>query len=69
VIEACGLPVRAPAVDREALTRAMAIDKKRRASGLAFVLAVAPGDVRIVSDVGADEILAAMDESQEGQPT
>jgi 3-dehydroquinate synthase len=67
-LEACGLPVRAPEVDREALVRAMAVDKKRRASGLAFILPVAPGDVRIVSDVDADEILAALDESQEGRP-
>jgi shikimate kinase / 3-dehydroquinate synthase len=68
-IEACGLPLKAPAVDREALVRAMASDKKRRASGLAFILPVAPGDVRIATDVEPEEILTAMDESQEGKPT
>jgi hypothetical protein len=39
----------------------MRLDKKRRDGDLAFVLPVAPGDVRIVTDVSEDEILAAFD--------
>jgi len=48
-----------PELDVEALKRAMAGDKKRRASGLTFVLPVAPGEVRIVDDATEDEIIAA----------
>ncbi len=59
ILAACGLGTALPALDAEALKRAMASDKKRRASGLTFVLPVAPGDVRIVDDVTEDEILAA----------
>lgn len=63
ILEASGLPVRAPALDEEAVLRAMAVDKKRRATGLSFVLPVAPGDVRIVDDVEPKEVLAAMKDS------
>jgi 3-dehydroquinate synthase len=59
IFSACGLPVHMPELDTEALMRAMGSDKKRRSGGLAFVLPVAPGDVRIVDDVSEQEILAA----------
>jgi 3-dehydroquinate synthase len=59
ILAACGLPANPPALDAAALKQAMGSDKKRRASGLTFVLPVAPGDVRIVSDVSEDEILSA----------
>jgi 3-dehydroquinate synthetase len=59
VLAACMLPVTMPALDEGALRRAMGSDKKRRATGLSFVLPVAPGDVRMVDDVTEDEIIAA----------
>jgi 3-dehydroquinate synthase len=59
IFAACGLPAHAPALDAETLRRALGGDKKRRASGLTFVLPIAPGEVRIVNDVTEDEILAA----------
>jgi shikimate kinase / 3-dehydroquinate synthase len=59
ILTSCGLSTVLPALDGDALKRAMGSDKKRRASGLTFVLPVAPGDVRIVDDVTEDEILAA----------
>lgn len=59
ILAACGLPVRMPDVDAAALARAMASDKKRRAGGLTFVVPVAPGDVRVVTDVTEDEIIRA----------
>lgn len=59
ILEACGLPVRMPALEKEALLRAMGSDKKRRSGGLTFVLPVAPGDVRIVDDVSEEDIIAA----------
>jgi 3-dehydroquinate synthetase len=37
----------------------MASDKKRRAGGLTFELPVAPGDVRIVTDVTEAELMRA----------
>jgi 3-dehydroquinate synthase len=59
ILAACGLGTGLPPLDVEALKRAMGGDKKRRATGLTFVLPIAPGDVRIVNDVTEDEILAA----------
>jgi 3-dehydroquinate synthase len=59
ILVACGLPVALPGLDTGALRAAMGSDKKRRATGLTFVLPVAPGDVRIVDDVSEDAILAA----------
>ncbi|MDH5626977.1 MAG: 3-dehydroquinate synthase, partial [Candidatus Krumholzibacteria bacterium] len=59
MFKACGLPLAMPDMDRDALIAAMGLDKKRRAGSLTFVLPVAPGDVRFVSDVTPDEILAA----------
>lgn len=59
MLAACGLPVEMPAAEPAALAAAMGLDKKRRASGLTFVLPVAPGDVRLVDDVTPEEILAA----------
>jgi 3-dehydroquinate synthase len=60
ILAACGLYTTAPDMPREAIARAMSLDKKRRARGLVFVLPVAPGDVRVVDDVTEDEILAAV---------
>ena len=55
-----GLPDRAPAVDADALRRAMAHDKKHRAARLRFVLPRRPGRVDIVDDVTVDDVIAAM---------
>jgi 3-dehydroquinate synthase len=60
MFQACGLPVAMPVTDRDALAAAMGLDKKRRASGLTFVLPAAPGDIRLVDDVSPDEIFSAM---------
>jgi 3-dehydroquinate synthase len=62
MLSACGLPVTMPDLARDALRAAMGLDKKRRASGLTFVLPVAPGTVRLVNDVTPDDILAAVDD-------
>lgn len=59
ILVACALPVRAPELDAAALARAIGNDKKRRVSGLTFVLPVAPGEVRIVNDVTEDELIRA----------
>jgi len=62
-----GLPVAAAAVSKAAVRRALALDKKRRAGALTFVLPRAPGEVDIVVDVGEDEILAAMPAASKGK--
>jgi 3-dehydroquinate synthase len=62
-----GLPVAAPAVSKAAVRRALALDKKRRAGALTFVLPRAPGEVDIVIDVGEDEILAAVPAASKGK--
>jgi len=59
IITACGLPVHMPALDSGALIAAMGNDKKRRTGGLAFVLPVAPGEVRVVNDVTEEELIRA----------
>jgi 3-dehydroquinate synthase len=59
ILAASSLPTRLPPLDRDALVRAMGSDKKRRASGLSFVLPVAPGHVQIVDGVTESEIIAA----------
>jgi 3-dehydroquinate synthase len=59
ILVASGLPIRMPALEAAALRAAMQSDKKRRAGGLTFVLPVAPGDVRIVSDVTEEELVRA----------
>ncbi len=65
VIEACGLRTRVSEVGDD-LRQAMSLDKKRRASGLSFVLPVAPGDVRIVDDVTENDIISAFESTQKG---
>ncbi len=60
MLEACGLPVDMPPMDRDALLAAMGLDKKRRAGALSFILPVSPGDVRVVSDVTAEDVLSAV---------
>ncbi len=66
IAEACSLPVRAPDVSRDDLLNAMSHDKKRRASGLSFVLPISPGDVRVVADVSQDHIMTAFEAIQKG---
>ena len=61
ILAACGLPFQVPQVPREQLVQAMSLDKKRAGAGIAFVLPIAPGDVRIVDDVTEDEIIAAFE--------
>ncbi|HEX5131654.1 MAG TPA: 3-dehydroquinate synthase [Candidatus Krumholzibacteria bacterium] len=63
MLEACDLPVEMPALDRDALLAAIGLDKKRRASGLTFVLPVVPGNVQLIDDVTPDEVLAAAAET------
>jgi 3-dehydroquinate synthase len=65
IIEACGLRTKVSEVGDDFL-QAMSLDKKRRASGLSFVLPVTPGDVRIVDDVTENEIVAAFEAIQKG---
>jgi len=59
LLEWSSLPVELPAVDRDALRSAMALDKKRRSGKLTFVLPVAPGHVEMIDDVGVDELIDA----------
>lgn len=66
IVKACGLPTHGPGVSRDALTKAMSLDKKRRAGVLSVVLPVTPGDVRIVDDVSEDEIVSAFESIQKG---
>ncbi|MHB0875091.1 MAG: 3-dehydroquinate synthase [Anaerolineae bacterium] len=55
-----GLPVVPPPERPEAVLAAMRSDKKREAGKLRFVLPVAIGEVRVVSDVGDDEVLSLL---------
>jgi 3-dehydroquinate synthase len=59
ILLASGLPVHMPTLDEAALRAAVLSDKKRRSSGLTFVLPVAPGEVRMVSDVTDEELIRA----------
>jgi 3-dehydroquinate synthase len=65
IIEACGLRTKVSEVGDDFL-QALSLDKKRRASGLSFVLPVSPGDVRIVDDVSENEIMSAFESFQKG---
>ncbi|HXV14045.1 MAG TPA: 3-dehydroquinate synthase [Candidatus Krumholzibacteria bacterium] len=65
LIEACGLRTRVSEVGDDFL-QAMNLDKKRRASGLSFVLPVKPGEVRVVDDVSENEVVAAFQSTQKG---
>ncbi len=65
IIEACGLRTKV-SEGGDDLLQAMSLDKKRRASGLSFVLPVVPGEVRVVDDVTENEIKTAFDSIQKG---
>jgi shikimate kinase/3-dehydroquinate synthase len=57
ILEWCGLPTRAPRVDREFMRRSLKLDKKTRSGQLHFVLPVDVGKVEIVTDVTEEELL------------
>ena len=61
LLAAIGLPVRAAAVDLDAVMKAITRDKKSRDGRVPFVLAPAVGAFRVVYDVGADDVRAAVD--------
>src|SRR6266567_8935754 len=60
MLETLGLPVRAPAIEVEPVVSAMARDKKAKDGRVPFVLAPRIGAFRIVYDVPATEIRAAI---------
>src|SRR6185295_1354044 len=60
ILAALALPVRAPALDVEPIVSAMARDKKAKDGRVPFVLAPRIGAFRIVYDVPATEIRAAI---------
>lgn len=60
ILAACRLPLDLPDVDIEAVRAALALDKKRRAGKLTFVLPIRPGHVEIVDDVDEDELIAQL---------
>jgi 3-dehydroquinate synthase len=60
MLETLGLPVRAPSIDVEPVVAAMARDKKGKDGRVPFVLAPRIGEFRIVHDVPAAEIRAAI---------
>lgn len=60
LLSAVGLPVRAPAVDAEAVLKAITHDKKARDGRVPFVLAPAVGAFRVVYDIGPDDVRAAL---------
>ncbi|HBH01321.1 MAG: 3-dehydroquinate synthase [Candidatus Rokubacteria bacterium RBG_16_73_20] len=62
LLQALGLPVRADALDVEALLAAIARDKKARDGRVPFVLAPRIGAFRLVYDVPAADIRAVMAE-------
>lgn len=55
-----GLPVRAPAVDAEAVLKAIMHDKKARDGRVPFVLAPAIGAFRVVYDVAPEDVRGAL---------
>ena len=61
-----GLPTRLPSVDPTRVLDAMAHDKKGRDGLVPFVLAPEIGRFRIVTDVGSDDVRAALAEITTG---
>lgn len=59
VLTAHGLEITPPDVDRERLTDAMNVDKKRSVTGWTLVLPAAIGDVRIVPGVEPNQVMDA----------
>lgn len=60
ILRWCGLPTSPPPVDRGLIRRSLKLDKKVKSGTLFFVLPLAAGEVEIVSDVTADELLDAL---------
>jgi 3-dehydroquinate synthase len=60
LLAALQLPVRVSGIDGEAVIAAIAHDKKSRDGRVPFVLAPSIGSFRLVHDVGADEVRAAL---------
>ena len=60
LLAAVGLPVRAATVDAEAVLKAISHDKKARDGRVPFVLAPTIGRFRVVHDVSADDVRAAL---------
>jgi 3-dehydroquinate synthase len=60
LLAAVGLPVRAPALDAEAVVAAIARDKKARDGRVPFVLAPRIGAFRLVYDVPAADVRAVL---------
>jgi 3-dehydroquinate synthase len=67
LLAAVGLPIRSAAVDAEAVLKAISHDKKARDGRVPFVLAPAIGSFRVVYDVSADDVRAALLALHEGQ--
>src|SRR6266404_3624012 len=66
LLRGLGLPVRAPAVDAEAVLAAITHDKKARDGRVPFVLAPSIGAFRVVYDVAPAEVRAALASIVEG---
>jgi len=60
LLAAVGLPIRAPVVEADAVLKAISHDKKARDGRVPFVLAPAIGSFRVVYDVSADDVRAAL---------
>jgi len=60
ILRWCGLPTSPPPVDRDLIRRSLKLDKKVKSGTLFFVLPLAPGNVEIVGDVTADELVDAL---------
>jgi len=60
VLSACGLPVRAPSLDRERVRKALALDKKRRQGAARLVLLQGVGSPVVVEDATDGETDAAL---------
>jgi 3-dehydroquinate synthase len=66
LLRGLGLPVRAPAVDAEAVLAAITHDKKARDGRVPFVLAPSIGAFRVVYDVAPADVRAALASIVEG---
>jgi len=67
LLRGLGLPVRAPAVDAEAVLAAITHDKKARDGRVPFVLAPSIGAFRVVYDVAPADVRAALASIVEGR--
>ncbi len=61
LLAACGLPTVAPAVEREAFTASLLLDKKKRGGRLRYVLPAGLGVCLVVDDVTAEEVWQALE--------